>query len=203
MHCLFLYLFLYWYLPLYIVLYLVLYFGQYLTLYPIYISISKFYSWIFIVFYIYRYISIWVRSRNCGWLVTWFCYQLIAKPGNKTAAVSWPDPYTFNSNSSSIVSWIYPVHHPVQYDILYLVLYLYQVLYLVLYLILYLAVYLGLYPALALSITKSIFQSLSAFLFLTTSVTLISIISLYNYTYATSNIMKMFQQKGWFRAADM
>ena len=37
---------------------------------------------------------IWVRSRNCGSLVTWFCYQLIAKPGNKTAAVSWPDPYT-------------------------------------------------------------------------------------------------------------
>ena len=36
---------------------------------------------------------IWVRSRNCGCLVTWFCYQLIAKPGNKTAAVSWPDPY--------------------------------------------------------------------------------------------------------------
>ena len=34
-----------------------------------------------------------VRSRNCGCLVTWFCYQLIAKPGNKTAAVSWPDPY--------------------------------------------------------------------------------------------------------------
>ena len=37
--------------------------------------------------------NIWVRSRNCGCLVTWFCYQLIAKPGNKTAAVSWPDPY--------------------------------------------------------------------------------------------------------------
>ena len=30
----------------------------------------------------------WVRSRNCGCLVTWFCYQLIAKPGNKTATVS-------------------------------------------------------------------------------------------------------------------
>ena len=30
--------------------------------------------------------------ENCGCLVTWFCYQLIAKPGNKTAAVSWPDP---------------------------------------------------------------------------------------------------------------
>ena len=26
----------------------------------------------------------------------WFCYQLIAKPSNKTAAVSWPDPYIFN-----------------------------------------------------------------------------------------------------------
>ena len=36
---------------------------------------------------------IWVRSRNCGCLDTWFCYQLIAKPGNKTATVSWPDPY--------------------------------------------------------------------------------------------------------------
>ena len=35
---------------------------------------------------------IWVRSPNCVCLVTWFCYQLIAKPGNKTAAVSWPDP---------------------------------------------------------------------------------------------------------------
>ena len=32
--------------------------------------------------------SIWVRSRNCGCLVTWFCYQLIAKPGNNTATVS-------------------------------------------------------------------------------------------------------------------
>ena len=38
-------------------------------------------------------IYIWVRSRNWGCLVTWFCYQLIAKPGNKTAAVPWPDPY--------------------------------------------------------------------------------------------------------------
>ena len=37
---------------------------------------------------------IWVRSGNCGCLVTWFCYQLIAKPGNKTAAVPWPDPYS-------------------------------------------------------------------------------------------------------------
>ena len=36
---------------------------------------------------------IWVRSQNCGCLVTWFCYQLIAKPGNKTAAVLRSDPY--------------------------------------------------------------------------------------------------------------
>ena len=36
---------------------------------------------------------IWVKSWNCGCLVTWFCYQLIAKPGNKTAAVLWLDPY--------------------------------------------------------------------------------------------------------------
>ena len=38
-------------------------------------------------------ISIWVRSPSCGCLVTWFCYQLIAKPGNKTATTSWPDAY--------------------------------------------------------------------------------------------------------------
>ena len=35
----------------------------------------------------------WIRSRNCGCLVTWFCYQLIAKPSNKTATVPWPDPH--------------------------------------------------------------------------------------------------------------
>ena len=35
----------------------------------------------------------WVRSQNCSCLVACFCYQLIAKPGNKTAAVPWPDPY--------------------------------------------------------------------------------------------------------------
>ena len=37
--------------------------------------------------------NIWVRSRRCGCLVTWFCHQLITKPGNKTATPSWPDPY--------------------------------------------------------------------------------------------------------------
>ena len=38
---------------------------------------------------------IWVRSWRCGCLVTWFCYQLIAKAGIKTAAPSWPHPYSF------------------------------------------------------------------------------------------------------------
>ena len=36
--------------------------------------------------------SIWFRSQNCGCLITWFCYQLIAKPGNKTATNPSPDP---------------------------------------------------------------------------------------------------------------
>ena len=39
----------------------------------------------------------WVRSRNYGCLVTWFYYKKIPKPGNKTATVSWPDPYCLNS----------------------------------------------------------------------------------------------------------
>ena len=37
----------------------------------------------------------WVRSWNCGCFVTWFCYQLIAKPGNKTAAVPWRHTLAF------------------------------------------------------------------------------------------------------------
>ena len=48
-----------------------------------------------IVIVIITIIIIWVRSRRCGCLVTWFCYRLIAKPGNKIAAPSWPDPYPF------------------------------------------------------------------------------------------------------------
>ena len=36
--------------------------------------------------------NMWVGSLRWGCLVTWFCYQLIAKPGNKTAAPLWPDP---------------------------------------------------------------------------------------------------------------
>ena len=46
---------------------------------------------------------IWVRSWSCGCLVTWFCYHLIAKPGNKMAAPSWPDPYTITNDPDSKV----------------------------------------------------------------------------------------------------
>ena len=44
----------------------------------------------------------WVRSRNCGCLVTWFCYQLIAKPGNKTAPVPWLDPCNDTNKDSAV-----------------------------------------------------------------------------------------------------
>ena len=36
-----------------------------------------------------------VGSRNCGCLVAWLCYQFMAKPGSRTAAVPWPEPYVF------------------------------------------------------------------------------------------------------------
>ena len=48
-------------------------------------------NWIWILQFSIK--IIWVRSQRCGCLVTWFCYQMIAKPGNKTATPSWPDPY--------------------------------------------------------------------------------------------------------------
>ena len=43
----------------------------------------------------YKRVCRWVRSQRCGCLVAWFCYQLIAKPGNKTATSPRPDPKTF------------------------------------------------------------------------------------------------------------
>ena len=42
-----------------------------------------------------KYICMWVRSLMGDCLVTWFCYHLIAKPGNKTATSLWPDPCMF------------------------------------------------------------------------------------------------------------
>ena len=54
---------------------------------------------------------VWVRSRRRSWLVTWFCYQLIAKPGDKTVAPLWPDrfiPLQWRHNGCNGVS----NHHP-------------------------------------------------------------------------------------------
>ena len=47
------------------------------------------------------------RSWNCGCLVTWFCYQLIAKPGNKTAAVffTWP-MFPFNNTYIYYIQYV-------------------------------------------------------------------------------------------------
>ena len=50
-----------------------------------------------------------VRSRMCASLVTWFCYQMIAKPGNKTGPISWPGPYTLqiiHAKSSLASTWL-------------------------------------------------------------------------------------------------
>ena len=47
---------------------------------------------------------IWFKSRRCGCLVTWFCYQMIAKPGYQTAAPSWPDPYVYTNILSRVYS---------------------------------------------------------------------------------------------------
>ena len=49
--------------------------------------------------------TIWVRSRRCDCLVTWLCYHLIAKPGNKTATSLWPDPYHWPTFCSSFQTW--------------------------------------------------------------------------------------------------
>ena len=56
--------------------------------------------------------SIWVTSQNCDCHVTWFCYQLIAKPGNKTATVSWPDPYIvqFHYNTVQYNTLLHTAH---------------------------------------------------------------------------------------------
>ena len=41
----------------------------------------------------------WIFHQNEDFsvsvLVAWSCYQLMAKPGSRTAAVPWPDPYVF------------------------------------------------------------------------------------------------------------
>ena len=45
-------------------------------------------------------ISIWVRSWRCSSPnASWFCCQLIAKPGNKTVPQPWPYPYLVSNTS--------------------------------------------------------------------------------------------------------
>ena len=51
--------------------------------------------------------TIWVRSWRCGCLVTWICYQLIAKPGNKTATPPWP----YNVKSSWLQEYLQDYNH--------------------------------------------------------------------------------------------
>ena len=45
---------------------------------------------------------IWVGLRKCGCHFTWFCYRLIAKPCNKTAALPWPNPSVHTVTSTFI-----------------------------------------------------------------------------------------------------
>ena len=51
------------------------------------------FQWSIYLLFICLWSYIWVRSRRCGRPATWSCYQLIAKPDNKTAPRSRPDPY--------------------------------------------------------------------------------------------------------------
>ena len=56
--------------------------------------------------------GIWVRSRESvaillTGLVNWFCYQLIAKQGNKTATPLWPGPYQLYTNLCMKYHWIW------------------------------------------------------------------------------------------------
>ena len=56
----------------------------------------------------YESLIICIRSWRLSCLVTWFCYHMIAKPGNKTGTPLWPDQYVLNN----IVHLILPVTGP-------------------------------------------------------------------------------------------
>ena len=57
------------------------------------------------------FIYIWVRSRRYACLVTWFCYQMIAKPGNKSAALSWLNPYHSDLDVSGLREYLVIPRH--------------------------------------------------------------------------------------------
>ena len=60
---------------------------------------------------------IWARSWMCDCLVTWFCCQKTAKPGNKTAAPSWTDRYGVSFVSSLLtLSLLCCLHYHVILD---------------------------------------------------------------------------------------
>ena len=63
--------------------------------------------------------TIWVRTRNCSCLVTWFCYQMIAKPGNKTATVPWPNPYANMIYHIFIYMLLFFIYGNLSYQVLY------------------------------------------------------------------------------------
>ena len=49
---------------------------------------------------------IWIRSRRWTCLVTFFCYHLIAKPGNKVGTPLWLDKY---QQASNITAWLFSI----------------------------------------------------------------------------------------------
>ena len=59
---------------------------------------------------LFRYIQIDMGQVMELWLSCYLvCYQLIAKPGNKTAAVSWPGPYSIDihiATNTFFLVWI-------------------------------------------------------------------------------------------------
>ena len=50
-------------------------------LYGIWLNNFTSFMWAVLYYRLMFVLCIWVRSQNCSCLVTWFCYQLIAKPG--------------------------------------------------------------------------------------------------------------------------
>ena len=48
----------------------------------------------------------YVRPWRWNYLITWLCYQMIAKPDNKTAAPPWPDPLCIIEDFLTLVNHV-------------------------------------------------------------------------------------------------
>ena len=48
------------------------------------------------------------QVKTVGLFCYWFCYHLIAKPGNNTSPQSWPDPYIHNKCAVATVTPDFP-----------------------------------------------------------------------------------------------